>query len=311
MRSEIFKYNFISMKFSSIISPSRVSTTDRIRADLALLLAATVWGTGFAAQRVAAAHIGIFLFNGIRFLIGALVMLMVLRFRLKIQRQQLPWVLLAGGLLFCAGSFQQAGLQTTTASNAGFITGLYTILVPIVLLVGWRKQVDRRVWAAAAIAVAGSLFLSLGGYSRPVIGDLLELGGALMWAFHIIVITRLANLMNPIQFNFSQLFVGGMLNLTASFLFEGYASFGAISPIIFVVLYSGLIPVGIGFTLQVVGQKHAPPADAALIMSMEAVFGAISGFIFLGETMAWVQILGCSMIFGAIILSQYAVLKEG
>ncbi len=298
------------MKFPYLISRAAPSSV-RLRADLALLFAAVVWGTGFAAQRLAAAHIGIFFFNGIRFLIGAMVLLLILKFRLRIERRYLPWVFLAGGLLFCAGSFQQAGMLTTTASNAGFITGLYTILVPIVLFVGWRRRVNRRIWLAAGIAVGGSLLLSLGGFSKPAVGDLLELAGALMWAFHIIVITHLANRIDPIQFNAGQLLVGGALNVLASLIFEGTYSFGSMLPIFWVVLYSGLIPVGIGFTLQVIGQKHAPPSDAALIMSMEAVFGAISGLIFLGETLAWVQIFGCALIFGAILLSQYAGLKEG
>lgn len=289
----------------AVISVSTPSSS-RLRADMALFIAAIVWGTGFAAQRVAAIHIGVFLFNGIRFLIGAIVLLLLLRFRARTKRQDLPWILLAGSLLFIAGALQQEGLRTTTASNAGFITSFYTILVPLVLWAGWRKPAGLRIWAAAAIAITGNLLLSLGGYSKPAIGDVFELVGALMWAFHIIVITNQANRSNPLQFNMSQLLVAGLLNMMVSFVFEGVSSFGGVTPILWVIVYSGLVPVGIGYTLQIVGQKNAPPADAALILSLEAVFGAISGFIFLGETLAFVQIVGCILIFLGIVLSQYA-----
>ncbi len=276
----------------------------RLRADLALLLAAMVWGTGFTVQRIAAAHTGVFIFNGLRFLLGALVLLVFLRFRIHVHRKDLVWVLAAGGLLFSGSALQQAGLRTTTAANAGFITGLYTLLVPIILWVGWRKRVHGRVWIAAGIAVVGNSLLSLGGAFRPAPGDLLELAGALMWALHIIVITRQASRMHPVTFSFGQLLVAGTLNLLVGLIFER-STFAGLPAIAWVILYSGLIPVGIGYTLQVVGQKHAPPSDAALILSLEAVFGALSGFLLLGEGLTPLQLGGCALIFGAILLSQY------
>ena len=289
---------------STALTLQKLGGNARLRADLALFAASIVWGTGFAVQRVTAVHIGVFLFNGIRFFIGALFLLVLLRFRLKIERKEIPWVVLAGALLFTAGGFQQAGLRTTSAANAGFITGLYTILVPIVLWAGFGRKINSKVWIAAGIAVCGNLLLSLGADLKFATGDLLELVGALLWSFHIIVITRQAKRMEAFQLNAAQLLVAGLLNLAAGLLFEGN-SMNGLPSVAWLILYSGLVPVGIGFTLQVVGQKKAPPSDAALIMSMEAVFGALSGFIFLGERLAALQILGCGLIFGAILLSQY------
>jgi drug/metabolite transporter (DMT)-like permease len=287
------------------LSNPLLSNRTRLRSDLALLLAAVVWGTGFAVQRIAAAHTGAFVFNGLRFLLGALVLLVFLRFRVQINKKDLVWVLVAGCLLYLGSALQQAGLSTTSAANAGFITGLYTILVPIILWIGWRKRLSSRVWMAAAIAVIGNLLLSLGGAFQPAPGDLLELAGALMWALHIIVITRKASQMDPVTFSFGQLLVAGVLNLVTSLAFER-STYVGLPPVIWVIVYSGLIPVGLGFTLQVIGQKNAPPSDAALILSLEAVFGALSGFLLLGEGLTLVQTGGCALIFGAILLSQYS-----
>ena len=286
------------------LTTSLFSNKTRLRSDLALLVAAMVWGTGFAVQRIAAAHTGVFIFNGLRFLLGALVLLIFLKFRVKIKRADLTWVLLAGSLLYLGSALQQAGLSTTSAANAGFITGLYTILVPIILWAGWRHHISSRIWIAAGIAVIGNLMLSLGGAFRPAPGDILELIGALLWALHIIVITRQASRMDPVSFSFGQMLVAGTLNLLTSVIFE-QSTYGGLPVVVWVIIYSGLIPVGIGFTLQVIGQKHAPPSDAALILSLEAVFGALSGFIFLGEGLTLVQVGGCALIFGAILLSQF------
>jgi drug/metabolite transporter (DMT)-like permease len=290
------------MKPVAIPTPLTTNPT-RLRADLALLLAAMVWGTGFAVQRIAAAHTGVFVFNGLRFLLGALVLLLLLKFRINVRSKDLIWVLAAGSLLYLGSGLQQAGLRTTTAANAGFITGLYTILVPMILWIGWRKRVNGRVWIAAGIAVTGNLLLSLGGAFRPAPGDLLELAGAVMWALHIIVITRQANRMDPVQFSFGQLLDGGTLNLITGLIFER-STFAGLPAVSWVIVYSGLIPVGIGYTLQVIGQRHAPPSDAALILSLEAVFGALSGFLLLGEGLTPLQLGGCALIFGAILLSQ-------
>jgi drug/metabolite transporter (DMT)-like permease len=287
------------------ITPPLTSSKTRLRSDLALLVAAMVWGTGFAVQRIAAAHTGVFVFNGLRFLLGALVLLVFLKFRITIKRKDLIWVMAAGGLLYCGSALQQAGLGTTSAANAGFITGLYTILVPIILWIGWRRRVSSKIWMAAGIAVVGNLLLSLGGAFKPAPGDILELAGALMWALHIIVITRQASQMDPVQLSLGQLLVAGILNLITSVFFEG-STYAGLPAVVWVIVYSGLVPVGIGYTLQVIGQKHAPPSDAALILSLEAVFGALSGFILLGEGLTLLQVGGCALIFSAIVLSQYS-----
>lgn len=291
---------------STNVAQQKTGKNARVSADLALFCAALVWGTGFAIQRIAAQHLGVFFFNGFRFLLGSFVLLALIRFKLHIEKKDFPWVLLAGALLFTAGGLQQAGLRTTNAANAGFITGLYTLLVPIILWAFFKKKISPLIWVAAAVAVFGNLLLSLGKHFQINPGDYLEFAGAILWAVHIIVINRQADHMDALQLNTGQLIVAGILNLIAGLIFEPQ-SIAGFSSVYWTILYSGLLPVGLGFTLQVIGQKHAPPADAALIMSMEAVFGAIFGFLILGETLTFLQIFGCALIFGAIVLSQYPI----
>lgn len=275
----------------------------RLRADGLLLLTAVVWGSGFVAQRVAAALIGPFTYNGARFFLGALFLLMIVRFRFNIEKHDLKGVALAGTLLFLGSWLQQAGLATTTTANASFITGLYVILVPIVLWVGWRQQVQARVWLAACLAVVGALLLSTGGRFRPAVGDALELVGSVVWALHVIIVSRQARKMDPVQFVIGQFLVCGLLNTAAALAFET-ARFGGFPAAFPAVFYNAVFSITIGFTLQALGQKHAPPEDAAIILSLEAVFGALFGFLLLNEGLLFLQVVGCVLIMIAVLLAQ-------
>lgn len=276
--------------------------TDRIKADIVLLIVAAVWGGGFVAQRFGSQHVGFFVFGAARYIVGALVMLPFVR-RMSIPRKWLPWTIFTGAVLFAASALQQAGIATTTAGNAAFITGLYVVIVPILMAVITRKPAPGITWIAAVIAVIGTLFLSTGGKLALASGDLLELIGAFMWACHLILISKLSPKINVIQFSLVQYVVAGCLSLIAGLVFE-LPTFGGLSQAWLAVAYAGIISTAIGFTGQVWGQQHAPAADAALILSMEAVFAALSGYLFLSERFTPIQTLGCILIFGAVLLAQ-------
>lgn len=276
--------------------------SDRIKADIVLLVVAAVWGGGFVAQRLGSQHVGFFVFGAARYIVGALVMLPFVR-KMDIPRKWLPWTILTGAFLFTASALQQAGIATTTAGNAAFITGLYVVIVPILMAAITRKPAPGITWIAAFIAVIGTLFLSTGGQLSLASGDLLELIGAFMWACHLILIGKLSPKINVIQFSLIQYVVAGCLSLIAGLIFE-FQTFGGLSQAWMAVAYAGIISTAIGFTGQVWGQQHAPAADAALILSMEAVFAALSGYLFLAERFTPIQFLGCVMIFGAVLLAQ-------
>ena len=186
-------------------TPSRILS--RWQADLVLLLTAFVWGSGFIAQRIAAPNSSIFFYNGSRFLLGAILLLPLIRFRVTIPAAEQKGVLAAGFLLFGAASLQQAGLRTTSAANAGFITGLYVVFVPIFLWLIWRQRQHWNVWVAAIFAVSGMLLLSANGQLRLASGDLFEFLGAILWALHVIVVGRAVQNLHPLQFAVSQFLI--------------------------------------------------------------------------------------------------------
>lgn len=277
----------------------------RLKADAGLLLAALIWGTAFVPQRMIGQQGSVHFFNGARFLLAAgLLWALVLRFRMP--REAAFWRLaaLAGLFLFAGSALQQAGLQTTTAGNAGFITSLYTIFVPLLLFLFWRERISGVVLAALALALGGAYLLSTGGgafHPRP--GDWLEIAGALFWAGHVVLIGRFASRYAPIAFAVGQFFVTGLLSLAAGLLTEWpFAPDPGLFA--FTVLYTGVFSVAIAYTLQVWGQRYAPPTDAALILSLESVFAALSGWLVLGELLNGAQAVGCVLIFGGVMLSQ-------
>lgn len=293
------------MTSTSLIAPR----SDRIKADLALLAVSVIWGSAFVAQRVAAIHSGVLYFNGLRFLLGALVLLPFAlaarqeRSRLKVMLS--PGVILAGALLFGGAGLQQWGLRYTTAGNAGFITGLYVVLVPLILALVWRQRPRRVTWAASLLAAAGLYLLSAGGSLDLNPGDGLELGGALLWALHVILIGRLVRRTGVLTLAIGQYLVCGLLNLFAGLLLEtNPATLQGLAASWAAILYTGILSVGLGYTLQVIGQRVAPPADAAILLSLEAVFAATFGWLLLGEQLALPQLLGCSLMLSAMLLAQ-------
>jgi drug/metabolite transporter (DMT)-like permease len=280
----------------------------RLRSDALLLLVAIIWGSSFAVQRVAAQHLGTFIFNGLRFLLAVVILLPFARQQKRLERRDFHWIGLAGLCAFAGSALQQAGLQYTKAANAGFITSLYVVLVPVLLFVIWGQRVSWIAWTAALLAVGGATLLSTGGTGfqlagASVKGDGFELLGAIAWAMHVIAVGRGARRMAILTFSVGQYLVAGTLNLGMGLALESHTLSG-LAVAWWTVVYIAVFSTAIGYTLQAVGQRHAPPSDAAIILSLESVFAALFGLLFLDERLAAVQILGCAVIFSAVLLAQ-------
>lgn len=275
----------------------------RLKSDALLLFVSAVWGSGFVAQRIAAGQMGNFTFNGLRFLLAGLLVLALVRFKFNIGRENLGWMALAGTVLFAAATLQQVGIKTTTAGNAGFITGLYVVIIPIFLTIFSRQRIHWTTWTAAGLAVVGTLLLSGGGRYKLATGDGIVLLGAFFWALHVILVGKMARRMDNLHFAIGQFVICGLLNMIFGLIFE-FPPLPSSATAWLAVLYSAILPIGLGFTLQVVAQRRAPTADAAIIFSMEAVFGALFGYWFLAEFLLPLQILGCAVILLAIFIAQ-------
>lgn len=280
--------------------------------DLLLLATAAIWGFAFVAQRVGMDHIGPFLFNGIRFSLGALVLL-PLAFRwAPLAREQRGTVLragiVAGVVLFAAAGLQQIGLVYTTAGNAGFITGLYVVMVPLLGIV--RKQsVGPLRWVAVVLAIAGLYLLSVQkGFSvNP--GDLFVMGSAFFFALHVQVIDHVSRRHSALWFSLTQYIVVALISLVAGVLFEPF-SFASIGNAAVPILYGGIGSISIAYTLQVVAQRRAAPSHAAILLSLEGTFAAIGGWLMLSEILTPRAIVGCALLLFGMILSQVAGLRR-
>lgn len=276
----------------------------RLKGNLILFSVAVIWGVAFVAQRVAAQSVGVFLFNGARFLLAVAVLLpFTLKTPWKVEKSGLRWVSLAGALLFMASALQQAGLRWTTAANAGFITSLYVVFVPLLLVIFWKERLPWLNWAAAFVAILGVKLLSAPGQFQLAPGDSLELAGSGVWALHVILVSRVVRRLDALQFSLGQYLVCGLLNLVAA-IFLDWETAAGLATAWWAVLFGGAISVGLGYTLQVIGQKYSPPTDAALILSSEAVFAALSGYLFLKEGLQPIQLAGCGLILAAILIVQ-------
>ncbi len=303
---------------------------NRVRADLILLLVALIWGSAFAVQRVAAQSMDAFMFNGLRFLLGGFILLPFSQLnpwnkryrsikdktsvdaKVKkppvLDRKSIFFVISAGFVLFAGSAFQQAGLKYTTAGNAGFITTLYVVLVPIILVIFLGEKIHWVAWLGAGIAITGSLLLSTGGSLHIAPGDSLEMAGSVMWALDVIVVSRAVKHMEILTFSVGHYLVAGFFNLLISLWVP--APLAGLSSGWWAIIYIGVLSTAVGYTLQALGQKYAPPTDATILLSMEAVFAGLAGFIFLSETMLPVQLVGCGLILLAVIITQLNAVKS-
>lgn len=286
-----------------------------LKAELLLLLAAAIWGFAFVAQRVGMEHIGPFSYNGIRFLLGALSLLPLLLLNRRSAgavgagnggRWILGGGLLAGLLLFAGASLQQVGIVYTTAGKAGFITGLYVVIVPLLGL-WWGQRTPWSTWVGAALAVVGLYLLTLADTLTLADGDGLVLIGSLFWAGHVLVIGWLSGRhIDPVLLAYLQFIICALISLIVAFATESI-SLDALQAATGPILYGGLLSVGVAYTLQVVAQRDTPPAHAAIILSLETVFAAVGGGWLLHETLSERGVLGCILMFAGMLLSQWGI----
>ncbi|WP_443750821.1 DMT family transporter [Asticcacaulis solisilvae] len=292
-------------------------TVSRLQADLLLLLTAAIWGLAFVAQKSGLDGMGPFGFVGARFLLSTIVVL-PLAWREWKGRAGLPamtpkdWGLM--GLLslaFFAGAYlQQAGMVTASVTNAGFLTALYVVFVPVIGLFVFRHRQSIIVWPACAIAIAGVWLLNGGRLDHLSMGDALVIGCAAAFGLQInlmgIVVRQSAR---PFTICVAQNAVTAVAALALAGLHEHITVAGIQSSLV-PILYAGIVSGGIGFALQAFAQQHTPSADAAIIMSGEALFAALSGAVLLHERLGAINWLGCGLIFAALLLVElypYAV----
>ena len=268
----------------------------------------------FVAQRLGMEHVGPFTYNAARFALGSLALVPLVASRRPRPAASdpvsfLPAGLLAGAFLFCGASLQQLGLVFTSAGKAGFITGLYVVLVPLLGL-AWGQRAGWGAWTGALLCVAGLFLLSFTATFGIERGDLLVLIGAFFWAGHVQVVGWLSPRTDPIRLALAQFVVCAVLSAAAAIAAE-HPSLQGVEAAAGPVLYGGLMSVGVAFTLQVVAQRRSPPAHAAILLSMESVFAAAGGGIFLGERLGLRGAAGCALIFAGMIAAQLPLIVRG
>lgn len=288
----------------------------RLGSNILLLITAAIWGFAFVAQRVGSQYVGALTFNGIRFALGSISLIPLIIFFGRGKRNSkdsnsnayvntsktVLYGVIAGTVLYAGSTLQQIGIIYTTAGKASFITGLYIVLVPVIGIF-LKHKIGKNSWVGAILAVIGLYLLSVNENFGIGFGDLLEVIGAFAWASHILVIDYFSNRMDPLKLSCIQFATCSFLSIVTALIFEKITMSG-ISQALVPILYGGLLSVGIAYTLQVVAQRNAKPSHAALILSMESVFGAIGGAVLLGESMTGRGYIGCILIFAGIIVSQ-------
>ena len=290
-----------------------------------LLLTAFIWGVAFVAQSEGMEHIDAFSFSGIRMVFGVCVLLPFIIVRDKMQNKKLPddkkiklfdkKLLVCGGLLgvvfFFACNLQQFAFYYTGAGKIAFITALYMFFVPLFGLC-FKKRVPWLTWVCVAFGFVGLWFLcidpaNLGGIN---VGDLLAMGCAVFFAVQILMIEKFAQQIDGVKLSCMQFLVAGTMSCICMFVFEN-PSLPAIGNAIVPLLYAGVMSCGIAYTLQIVGQKYTESTIASLIMCMESVFAVLASALLLNEVMTTREVIGCVVMFVAIILSQLSEMKFG
>ncbi|SHM03217.1 DMT family transporter [Phytopseudomonas punonensis] len=280
-----------------------------LRADLLMLLTAMIWGSSFVAQRLGMDAIGPFLYSGLRFALAVIVLLPVVMLLRRSARPASPIskpVLFGGcvmGAVLALGiNLQQVGLLFTSVTNSGFITGLYVIVVPLLgLLLGHKTGLG--IWLGASLAVVGMFLLSVGDGFRIASGDLLQLAGAFVWGIHVLLVSFFAGRHDALILALVQFVTCALISLALALIFEPLPG-TEITQALPAILYGGILGVGVGFTLQVIAQKHAIASHAAIILSLEAVFAAIAGALLLSESLSGRGYVGCALMFAGMLLAQ-------
>lgn len=287
----------------------------KVRNTILLFLTAFIWGIAFVAQSVGMDYVGPFTFNCVRSLIGGIVLIPCIRLlrkntqgkdgvspKAEDRKLLLTGGILCGILLAAATNFQQVGIAYTTVGKAGFITAFYIIIVPILGLF-LKKKCPPTVWIGVVLALAGLYFLCITEELSVGKGDALIFVCAILFSVHILVIDHFTELVDGVKMSCIQFLVCGMITAVPMFLFEEPRISGIIAagqPI----LYAGVLSCGVAYTLQIVGQKGMNPTVASLILSLESVISVLAGMVLLNQHLSTREILGCVLMFAAIILAQ-------
>ena len=280
----------------------------RLRADLLLVFAAVVWGVAFVFQKTAMDHIGPFLFIAARSAVATLA-LAPLAYREGggqgrfLPPGLLPIATVAGAAFFTGAAFQQVGLITATATNAGFLTALYVIFTPFLVWIVFGRAPVWIVWPAVALSFVGTWLLGGGTLGSFGIGDALIAISAFFWAAHVVTVSHAAQFARPITFTAMQFAVVGTLGLAGALLFEPI-SLAALAAAWREIAYVGLLSSALTFTLLAVAVKYTPPTEATIIVSSETLFSALAAYLLLGERLSLLGWCGAGLILGAVLLVQ-------
>jgi drug/metabolite transporter (DMT)-like permease len=311
-----------------------MNSSTRVRNNGMLLLTALIWGVAFVAQSVGMDYIGPFTFNSVRCIIGGIVLLPCIVFldhlaRKREQKRTEPETpgeapvqmegkhggkkLIVGGVvcgaaLAVASSLQQFGISQTTVGKAGFITALYIVIVPLLGLF-LKKRVSVLVWVGVALALVGMYLLSITDSFSIGTGDLLLIACAICFSIHILLIDAFSPFVDGVRMSCIQFFTCGILCGIPMLIWE-QPSMEQILAAWLPVLYAGIFSCGVAYTLQIVAQKNTNPTVASLLLSLESVFSVLAGWVILGERLSLRELLGCALVFAAIILAQLPTPKR-
>ena len=285
------------------------------KSELILLFAATIWGFAFVAQRMGMDHVGPYTYNGLRFALGGISLLPFLLAGIKRKKNKIVMTspppsgglilksgLAAGVVLFSGASLQQVGLVHTTAGKAGFITGLYVVIVPFIGLL-WKQKSSVGTWIGALLAALGLYFLSITQELTIEYGDFLEFLGAFCFACHVVIIGRVTNRIDTVTLSIIQCAICSALSLFVAVVFEEITWQG-IQAAALPIFYGGVFSVGIAYSLQIYGQKGSHPAHAAILLSLESVIAALGGWLILNEVLSGRALLGCALMMSGMLVSQ-------
>ena len=298
-----------------------------LRQSCILFLTALIWGVAFVAQSAGMEYLGPFTYNGVRSVLGGLVLLPCIALLGRIQgqsgaetgsvqgqsgaagrKQLLTGGLCCGIVLFVASNFQQFGIQYTTVGKAGFITAMYIVIVPLLGLLVHRK-VGLQVWIGVLFGIAGLYLLCMKDSFRLEKGDALVLVCAFIFSLHILVIDHFSQKVDGVKMSCIQFWVCGILSLLCSFVFET-PNLQNILAAWMPVCYGGILSCGVAYTLQIIGQKGMNPTVASLILSLESVVAVVAGFLILGQSLSRRELFGCLMMVLAIVSAQLPERKE-
>lgn len=312
--------------FFYIYTAKRGTMNKKTRGDLLLILTAMIWGSAFVTQKSGMDHIEPFTFNCIRMLIGSAVLVPFLKLGRKASpghgpggqllpdekrrqtRLMIHAALICGITIFVGTTLQQIGLVYTTAGKSGFITALYIIIVPMYGIF-MRKRPRNILWVCVALGIGGLYLLCVNGRTSIGIGDIVTFLGAFAFAAQIQAIDYYSLKLNPVLLSCMQFLICGIISVPCMFIFET-PHMAAIMSCWPQIVYTGVLSCGLAYTLQILGQRDTDPTVASLLMSLESVFAALSGAVFLGESMTIKEITGCALMFAAIILAQLPPLGE-